>query len=49
MIQKTRNLLATAMYTLKVVEDGLDAKYIIINGEQVFKYSNNFSGNPTRF
>ena len=47
MIQKTRNLLATAMYTLKVVEDGLDAKYIIINGEQVFKYSNNFSGNPT--
>ena len=47
MIQKTRNLLATAMYTLKVVEDGLDAKYIIINGEQVFKYSNNFSGSPT--
>ena len=47
MIQKTRNLLATAMYTLKVVKDGLDAKYIIINGEQVFKYSNNFSGSPT--
>lgn len=43
----TRNLLATAYYTLKTVNDGLDAKYVIINGEQVFKYSNNFSGTPT--
>lgn len=43
----TRNLLATAYCTLKTVNDGLDAKYVIINGEQVFKYSNNFSGTPT--
>ena len=47
MTQRTRKLLATAYYTLKTVNDGLDAKYVIINGEQVFKYSNNFSGTPT--
>lgn len=44
---RTRNLLATATYTLKVVNDGLDAKYVILSGEQVFKYSSNFSGTPT--
>lgn len=47
MTKSTRNLLATAYCTLKTVNDGLDAKYVIINGEQVFKYSNNFSGTPT--
>ena len=27
--------------------NGLDAEYVIINGEQVFKYSNNFTSAPT--
>lgn len=29
-----------------VGDDGTDAKQVIVNGEQVFKYSNNFTGNP---
>ena len=27
--------------------DGQDAQYVILNGDQVFKYSNNFTGAPT--
>ena len=27
--------------------DGADSQHIIVNGEQVFKYTNNFSGTPT--
>ena len=28
-------------------EDGQDAQYVILSGDQVFKYSNNFTGVPT--
>lgn len=28
-------------------DSGTPAKYVIVNGEQVFKFSNNFSGAPT--
>ena len=28
-------------------DDGTDARQVIVNGEQVFTYNNNFSGNPT--
>lgn len=27
--------------------NGKDAQYVVVNGEQVFKYTNNFTGNPT--
>ena len=27
--------------------DGQDAQYVILNGDQIFKYSNNFTGAPT--
>ena len=27
--------------------DGQDAQYVILNGDQMFKYSNNFTGTPT--
>lgn len=28
-------------------QDGASAKFVIMNGEQAFKYTNNFTGNPT--
>ena len=28
-------------------ESGTDAQYVVVNGEQVFKYVNNFTGTPT--
>lgn len=34
-------------WTWAVSKQGMDAYYIVLNGEQAFKYTNNFSGVPT--